>query len=147
MRVAGQYGFSARLDGVTNIWGTSSAATLVRFPALGHHRHFFTPVDLMAYGFNPLIPAYPQPGDGWHSGNAADFGVYGVTGSTTIVGVRSVTVPAGTFQTLELRSTLTQKGSRFGSGLRTMWLAPDHGLVKLVFQHRDGSTSLIQLIK
>jgi hypothetical protein len=31
--------------------------------------------------------------------------------------------------------------------VRTMWFAPGRGLVKLVFKHRDGSTSLVQLIK
>jgi hypothetical protein len=147
MRVTGQYGFTTRLDGVTNIWGSSSAASIVKWPALGHRRHFFTPVDLMTYGFNPLIPAYPQPGSTWRSGNATDLDVYGVTGTTRIVGVRRVRVPAGTYQALELSSTLSQKGHRFGSGVRTMWLAPGHGLVKLVFQHRDGSVDTVQLIK
>lgn len=147
MRVAGQYGFTARLDGITNLWGSSSAASLVKWPALGHHRHFFTPIDLMLYGFNPVIPAYPQAGDSWHSGNRIDLSVYGVTGSTKVVGVRTVRVPAGRFSALELKSSLTQKGSRFGSGVRTVWLAPNRGLVKLVFKHRDGSVSTVQLIK
>jgi len=147
MRVAGQYGFTTRLDGVTNIFGASSAASLVRFPALGHHRHFFTPYDLMTFGFNPLIPAYPQAGDRWHSGNRTDFTISGVTGSTRIVGVRTVRVPGGRFKALELRSDLSQKGDRFGSGVRTTWLAPGRGLVKLEFRHRDGSIDLVQLIK
>lgn len=147
MKVAGQYGFTTRLDGVTNIWGASSAASAVKWPRLGHRRHFFTPLDLMTYGFNPLIPAYPQAGDSWRSGNQLDFHIYGVTGSTKIVGVRTVRVPAGTFQALELTSTLTQKGSRFGSGTRTVWLAPNHGLVKLVFRHRDRSVDTVQLVK
>jgi hypothetical protein len=147
MRVAGQYGFSTRLDGVTNLWGASAARSLVSWPKLRHGRHLFTPVDLMTYGFNPLLPAYPAPGDAWRSGSAVDFHVYGVTGRTRIVGVRRVHVPAGTFSALELTSRLTQKGSRFGSGTRTMWLAPGHGLVKLVFRHRDGSRDLVQLIQ
>jgi hypothetical protein len=147
MKVAAQYGFTTRLDGVTDIYAQSSAASVVKFPALKHNRHFFTPVDLMTYGFNPLIPAYPQAGDTWHSGNRTDLQTFGVTGTTKVIGVRKVHVPAGTFQALEVRSTLTQKGSRFGSGVRTMWLAPNHGLVKLVFQHRDRSVSTVQLIK
>jgi hypothetical protein len=28
-----------------------------------------------------------------------------------------------------------------------MWFAPGRGLVKLLFQHRDGSRSLVQLVK
>ncbi len=147
MRAVGQYGFTVRLDGVINLWGSSSAASLVRFPRLGRGRHFFTPLDLLVYGFNPLIPAYAQAGDRWTSGNPTDFRAYGVRGSTTIVGIRTVRVPAGTFRALELRSVLSQRGSRFGSGVRTVWLAPGRGLVKLVFRHRDGSVSLVQLIR
>jgi hypothetical protein len=42
---------------------------------------------------------------------------------------------------------LTQRGIPFGSGRRTMWFAPDRGLVKLTFAHRDGSTSVVELIR
>jgi hypothetical protein len=147
IRAAGQYGFTVRLDGVTNLWGSDSAASLATFPKLGHNRHFFTPFDLMTYGFNPLLPAYPSTGSSWHSGNARDLQVFGVKGTTKIVGVRRVHVPAGSFSALEVRSVLTQPGYPFGSGVRTMWFAAGRGLVKLVFQHRDGSTSLVQLLK
>ena len=67
-------------------------------------------------------------------------------GDKIVVGVRTVRVPAGTFQALEVRSVLTQAGHRFGSGVRTMWFAPGRGLVKLVFDHRDGSVSTVQLL-
>lgn len=147
IRASGAYGFSTRLDGVTNVWGSSAAATLLKLPRLGHGRHFFTPFDLMTYGFNPLLPAYPKVGSGWHSGNQTDFQVYGATGSTRILGTQRIHVPAGTFNALVVRSTLTQKGFSYGSGTRTLWFAPGRGLVKLTFSHRDGSTTLIQLIK
>jgi len=64
-----------------------------------------------------------------------------------VVGVREIRVPAGRFAALEVRSVLTQPGHPFGSGVRTMWFAPGVGLVKLVFHHRDGSVSTVQLIK
>jgi hypothetical protein len=70
---------------------------------LGHGLHFFTQVDLMTYGFNPLLPAYPEVGAKWRSGNPRDQQVYGVTGM--------------------------------------------RGLVKLALHHRDGSVSLVQLLK
>jgi hypothetical protein len=146
LQVVGQYGFTARLDGVTNIFGASSAASLVKFPRLTHGRHFFTPLDLLTFGFNPVIPAYPRAGNRWHSGNLTDLRVFGVTGSTRIIGVRTVRVRAGRFSALELRSTLTQKGSRYGSGVRTVWLAPNRGLVKLTFRHRDGSVTQVELV-
>jgi hypothetical protein len=147
MRAVGRYEFSASLDGVRSIWGNSAARSLAKFPRLGHGRHFFTPFDLMTYGFNPLLPAYPHVGTGWRSGNAYDLSVFGVTGSTKIVGIQTVHVPAGTFRALEVRSVLRQRGYRFGSGVRTMWFAAGRGLVKLVFQHRDGSVSVVQLLR
>jgi hypothetical protein len=58
-----------------------------------------------------------------------------------------VHVPAGTFRALEVTSVLTQRGYRFGSGVRTCWFAPNRGLVKLVFRHGDGSVSVVQLIR
>jgi hypothetical protein len=147
LRVVGQYGFDDRIDGVTNIWGATSAATLVKLPRLGHNRHFLTPIDLMVFGYNPLLPEYPQAGAGWGSGNAADFQTFGVTGRTRIIGVRKVRVPAGTFSALEVQSVLTQRGYPFGSGVRTCWFAAGRGLVKLVFAHRDHSVSVVQLLK
>ncbi len=147
MRVAGQYLFSLRLDGLRNTLGSASAASLVKFPRLGHGRHFFTPLDLMLFGFNPVLPAYPTAGERWSSGNAVDLQNFGVNGTTKIIGTRRVKVPAGKFNALELQSTLTQPGYRFGSGVRTVWFAPGRGLVKLVFKHRDGSTDLVQLLK
>jgi hypothetical protein len=56
-------------------------------------------------------------------------------------------VPAGTFTAREVRSVLTQRGSPYGSGVRTMWFAPGRGLVKLVFAHRDRSVSTVVLIR
>jgi hypothetical protein len=147
IRASGQYVFDDRLDGLTVIAGSSAASSLVKAPRLGHNRHFFTPYDLMTYGFNPLLPAYPQIGSVWRSGDPVDTAAFGVVGTTQIIGIRTVRVPAGTFQALMLRSVLTQRGYRFGSGTRTMWFAPGHGLVKLVFAHRDGSVSTVQLTK
>jgi hypothetical protein len=102
----------------------------------------------MTFGFNPVIPAYGIPGTTWTSDTASrDFAVYGVTGSTTVLGVRTVKVPAGTFQALVVRSVLQQPGFRFGSGTRTSWFAPGRGLVKLEFRHADGSVSLVDLLR
>jgi hypothetical protein len=155
IKVAGSYGFSTRTDGVTNIWGLTKAATAIRFPALGpkalpadKRRHFFTPFDLMNFGFNPVLPAYPAAGQKWGSKNPSrDFSTFGVNGSATILGVQKLKVPAGTFDALVVRSSLSQPGFKFGSGTRTTWFAPDKGLVKLVFRHGDGSVSTVVLLK
>jgi hypothetical protein len=154
MKVTGSYGFSTRADGVTNLWGNTQAATRLQFPPLGpselpvaKRRHFFTPFDLMTFGFNPLLPAYATVGATWSSSrDTQDWLNYGVAGSTTITGVQTVKVKAGTYRALVVRSTLTQAGFRFGSGSRTCWFAPDVGLVKLVFRHGDGSVTTVELV-
>jgi hypothetical protein len=151
----GAYQFTLRGDGVTTLWGHTKAASKAALPALGpsslpktQRRHFFTPYDLMVFGFNPLIPAYPSAGDNWaNTGTGRDFAIYGVTGTTQVVGVQPVKVPAGTFQALVVQSDLVQKGFPAGTGQRTSWFAPDVGLVKLVFKHGDGSTSTVELTK
>jgi hypothetical protein len=147
LRVSGTYGFTANLNGITNLWSKTSSRSLVRFPKLGHGRQLLTPIDLMTYGFGPVLPAYPATGTSWSSGSARDLGLYGVTGSTTVVGVRSVRVPAGRFQALEVRSVLKQPGHPFGSGVRTMWFANGRGLVKLVFDHGDHSVTTVELVR
>jgi hypothetical protein len=155
IRVSASYGYTSRVSGVTNLWAAAQATTLAKFPPLGpksakksDRRHFFTPLDLMNFGYNPILDAYPKPGDTWKAATAGnDFQAYGVTGTTTVLGVQKVKVPAGTFQALAVRSTLVQPGFKFGSGTRTSWFAPGKGLVKLVFAHADGSTSQVVLIK
>jgi hypothetical protein len=155
IKVAGAYGFTSRSDGVSTIWGTTRAATLSKLPALGpkalpaaKRRHFFTPFDLMTYGFNPIFPAYPDETMTWNGrASGRDFKVYGVTGTAKVLGIQSVKVPAGEFQALVVRTTLKQEGFPFGSGTRTSWFVAGKGLVKLVFEHGDDSTSTVQLLK
>jgi hypothetical protein len=155
VRASASYGYTARVSGVTNLWAASRATTLARFPLLGpkganpsERRHFFTPFDLMNFGFNPILPAYAKTGDQWQSSpTGTDFDAYGVTGTSTVLGVQTVTVPGGTFAALAVRTTMKQPGFAFGSGTRTCWFAPGKGLVKLEFKHGDGSTSQVVLIK
>ena len=154
IQVNGAYGFTTRLDGVTSIWGTTKSASLVTLPPLGpsalpagQRRHFVTPFDLMTYGFNPVLPAYPAAGDTWSGGTSGrDYQIYGVTGTATVLGLQTVKVGAGTFKALAVRTVMKQKGFPFGSGTRTSWFAPGRGLVKLVFKHGDGSVSTVELI-
>jgi hypothetical protein len=155
IRVAGSYGFTTRTDGITNIWGLTKAATAIKFPPLGpkslpknKRRHFFTPFDLMNFGFNPILPAYPEAGQIWGSKNPSrDFSTYGVNGSSTILGIQKVKVPAGTFDALVVRASLSQPGFKFGSGTRTSYFVAGKGLVKLIFRHGDRSVSTVELLK
>lgn len=154
IRVGGAYGFTSRADGVTNLWAQTRSATISPFPALGpkalpkdRRRTFATPIDLMVFGFNPVLPAYGIPGTKWSAkAPSRDFSIYGVVGTTTVLGTRTVKVPAGTFKALAVQTQMRQRGFPFGSGKRTSYFAPGRGLVKLVFKHGDGSVSTVDLL-
>jgi hypothetical protein len=155
INVAGSYTFATRLSGVTHLSGFTKAATRSRFPNLGprdlpsdQRRRFFTPFDLMVFGFSPVVPVYAVKGETWRSSrDDRDWKVFGVTGRSKIVGTRKVRTPAGRFKAVVVTSTLRQKGYRFGSGKRTMWFAPGKGLVKLKFRHADRSVSTVERLK
>jgi hypothetical protein len=155
IKAKGAYIYTSRVSGLIDIAATTSAATTAVMPKLGpesqppdKRRHFFTPYDLMDFGFNPILPAYAVPGTTWSSQRGStDFANFGVTGTSKVVGIQTVKVPAGTFQAVEVVSTLKQPGFPAGSGTRTSWFAPGKGLVKLLFRHEDGSVSDIELLK
>jgi hypothetical protein len=152
IQVAGSYVFSWGLAGTTNLSVDTSAATNVHFPPLGpgnvpsaKRRRFFTPFDLMTFGFNPVLPTYPYKGQTWKSSKAGlDHSVFGVTGNSRVVGFERIGTPAGRFRTVHVRSKLVQHGFKFGSGVRDEWFAPGVGLVKLVVHHADGSVSSVE---
>jgi len=154
IRVRGAYLMSVHADGVASLSAQTSSQSLAAFPPLGpralpkeRRRHFRTPFDLMLYGFNPVLPAYGTPGATWGSKvPSRDYSVYGVTGSTRILGLRPVKVGKKTYSALAVQSTLTQRGFTFGSGTRTSYFVADKGLVKLVFRHGDRSVSTVQLL-
>jgi hypothetical protein len=155
IKAAASYGFSKRLDGLTNLWGNTTSTGSSTLPPLGpvgagpgQRNHFVTALDLFTFGLNPLLTTYPAVGDHWGSSPSSDeFRTYGVTGQSRITGMETVHVPAGTFRALVVRSTMTQPHYPFGSGTRTCWFAAGKGLVKLVFAHRDGSTSTVVRLK
>src|SRR5262249_31160310 len=149
IRVSGSYVFTQRLDGLTALQGVTRSASLAKFPALGpsrvpasQRRHMITPYDLMAFGLNPIMPAYAAAGQKWKPDRGSrDYRVFGVTGDARVTGIKTVRVPAGRFKALAVVSRLKQAGFPFGSGTRTSYFAAGRGLVKLVFRHGDGSVS------
>lgn len=145
LRATGHDVFSLGLDGL-RATATDTAVTRSRLPRLGGGQRVATPLDLMTYGVDPVLPAYPvigtvRPGPGAPAPRPG-----GVIGTSRILGVRTVRVPAGRFSALEVRSVLTEPGHPFGTGVRTMWFSPTRGLVKLVFDHADGSVSTVVLV-
>ena len=155
IKVSALYGYASGPGGFVNLWGSTKAASVASLPKLGpsslpakKRRHFFTPFDLMNFGFSPLFPEYPAAGMTWSGGaSGLAYKTFGVTGTSKVLGIQTVHVPAGTFHALAVRSTLHQAGFPFGSGTRTSWFAPGRGLVKLIFQHADGSVSDVELLK
>jgi hypothetical protein len=154
IKIAAAYGFTLRTDGLSSLWAASQSATRLKFPPLGpksvppnERRHFVTPFDLMIYGFNPIIPPYGTTISWSAKEPSRDYSIFGVTGTATVVGTQRVTVPAGTFTALVVRSTLAQQDFAYGTGTRTSWFAPGKGLVKLVFRHADGSVSTVSLLR
>jgi len=155
IKARGDYAYAKRTTGVANLWGNTASASIAKLPPLGpgtaaksKRNRFVSPFDLMNFGVNKLLSAYPAAGQVWSAGKgSASFKTFGVTATTRVLGVQQVKVPAGTFRALAVRTTLTQPGFPFGSGTRTSWFAPGEGLVKLVFRHADGSTSTVVLLR
>lgn len=151
IRVRGSYLFTTSTAGIVNTQALTRAADTVRFPPLGprgrpaaQRRRFFTPFDLMTFGFNPVVPAHPVRKQTWRPAKGGrDRSVFGVTGVAKVVGHQKIRVPAGRYTALLVESRLTQRGFPYGSGVRRSWFAPGVGLVKLEFRHRDGSVSRV----
>lgn len=76
-----------------------------------------------------------------------DYSIFGTTGTTKVLGMRSVNLPAGRFNTLAIQSKLKQAAFPYGSGTRTSYFGPAKGLVKFVFSHGDDSTSVVELLR
>ena len=109
-------------------------------------RHFYTPFDLMTYGFNPVIPAYPPRGDSGALARHARLGVCGVTGAHARARHRTSACRRPLQDAVAVRSTLRQTGHPFGSGTRTSYFAPGTGSCKLGVPARDGSVSTVERV-
>lgn len=150
--VRGSYVVSTGADGVRLLTTEVQGATRAKFPALGprgvpkaKRRTLLTPLDFLAFGFNPLLTADPRKGATWKAAaTGRDRRAFGVSGSTKVLGRQDVRVPSGRYKALVLESKLVQRGFAYGSGTRRAWLAPGVGLVKLEFRHADGSVSRVE---
>src|SRR4051812_30631172 len=123
IKVAGSYAFSTRLSGVTNLSAFTKAASRAKFPKLGpasaaaaDRRHFFTPYDLMLFGFNPVMEVWPITGDSWRSSpDGRDYDAFGVTGISTVLKPHIIKTKAGRFTAIGVKTRMTQAGYAFGS--------------------------------
>ena len=149
------YTFSSRLSGLTTLAATPAARTSSPLPALGPRnglkgpQHFYTPYDLMTYGFNPVIPAYSRKGDSWRSSRSTRAtGRSGASPASRACSARATAVtPKHRYKNaVAVRSTLRQAGHPFGSGTRTSYFVPGTGLVRLVFRHDDGSVTTVERV-
>ena len=113
-------------------------------------RHFFTPYRPHGLRLQPgaRAPTRPRGSRGAARRSAATARSSASPASTRCSARQTVSDPGRALHARSaVRSTLRQKGFRFGSGTRTSWFAPGKGLVKLVFRHRDGSVSTVERLK
>ena len=119
IRVAGAYGFTTRARTASRTSGRRRNRR--RSPASaarpGRCRRtvdatLLTPLDMMVFGFNPIIPAASdvRRRRGRRRCPAVTYSIFGVTGTSKVLGVKTVKVPAGTFKALVVQSKLKQKG-------------------------------------
>lgn len=149
--VRGSYFYATGLGGVASVSVATRGATRAKLPKLGprslpatRRRRFYTPLDLMNFGYNPILTAYPKKGDRFSAPRfGRDWRNFEVEATAKVIGNQSVRTPAGRYIALLVESKLRQKGFPFGSGTRRMWFAPGVGLVKLEFRHGDGSVSRV----
>ena len=135
---------------------SAKAATRARLPAAraaagtaGRAAAFFTPYDLMVYGFGPVVPicAHRRVVVALLARQRRLEDLRRQRRHATMLRTHQACArrPAAS-DAVEVRSTLHQAGFRFGSGTRTSWFAPGKGLVKLVFRTGDGSVSTVQRV-
>lgn len=92
-----------------------------------------------------LFPASFQVGDSWTGTDSYGGTIY--TGTTTVVTDTATVLAGGHIYTncLYIHTVITGPHS-FGAGTRDAWFAPDVGLVKLVYNHNDGSATRAELL-
>ena len=99
--------------------------------------YLYVPEKLFANSF--------RAGDAWES-----VGWYGgekYDGTTTVITTEAmVTVNGHTFDNCVKIHTIITGSHPFGAGTRDAWFAPDIGLVKLIYNHNDGSITVAELI-
>lgn len=92
-----------------------------------------------------ILPQSFSIRDFW-SGSGTVFDPYNELSSvTTVVGEAEMVVPAGTYQTICIETEVTSNDS-FVGGTRRIWLAENVGLVKMVYLHNDGSTTMVKRV-
>ena len=102
----------------------------------------------MDFGFNPVLTAVP--GRGRRAGaprrSSSEFKTYGVNGTTKVLGVQKVTVPAGNVR--GARRAQHAYAARLPVRKRHahVLVRAGQGLVKLVFDHGDKSVSTVVLL-
>lgn len=92
-----------------------------------------------------LLPASFQVEDTWTG--TGQYGGTAYTGTTTVVTNTATVSASGRIYTNCLQLHTVINGPHpFGAGTRDAWFAPDVGLVKLVYNHNDGSVTRAELL-
>lgn len=100
---------------------------------VGVGTHLVMPFDVMK---QPLTGGATWTGPGWQGAQAT---------STVLAVDETVAVAAGTFTDALRVHTVITGTNDYMSGQRDAWFAPGVGLIKLVYNHEDGSTTTAEL--
>lgn len=132
---SGSFWFSHKADGVY----LENAQTIggSNFPVPLYYAYHF-----LAAGTDKLIQYPVALGAHWNGISKCDGAE--IAGAHTLENYATISVPAGTFETIHIHSTI-QASSNTITGVRDMWFANHVGLVKLIYAHGDGSITTIEL--
>ncbi len=132
----GQLGISAG-SGYQWMWDRMHAQNPLPLPLYMLPRYLYVPANLFPVSF--------QVGDVWSGTGWYGEAVY--TGTTTaVISTATVSASGHTYTNCLQTHTVITGPHPFGSGTRDAWFAPDIGLVKLVYNHDDGSVTRADLL-
>ncbi|TFH47453.1 MAG: hypothetical protein E4G94_00010, partial [ANME-2 cluster archaeon] len=132
-------------DGTFNIIKTSNYLQWAGYSTSGSDP-FPLPMYMFfyyAYMPNNFLKNNFSIGDQW-AGSGTFVGTESYTATTYVLGWEFVDVPAGNFNTIKLKTEFNSSNS-YLEGTRYIWLAENVGIVRLLYQHLDGSVTYGEL--
>jgi len=107
-----------------------------------HPTPHYVAFHFMHHGSRPLLRYPVSVGDTW-TGETVMDGKF-LWGDTEVTGFESVTLSTGLVTALRTTTVISYTGNNIISGTKDMWFVNNTGLVKLVYEHADGSTTYVE---
>ncbi|NQT91614.1 MAG: hypothetical protein HQ559_02550 [Lentisphaerae bacterium] len=99
------------------------------------------------WGTSGLIATTLEVGEDWEDYYNASGGEYRYNSKNEIVSAESVVVTAGRFDDCVKVRSMIDGPDAFGRGVRWVWFSPTTGIVKVVYEHEEGSVTNIELVE